>query len=118
MLNFFQVNLTWLDVWNSNSCEVAALIGSFLFGSGTSVLITTKIDGIWSWEPIYDGISSPKFGAVYDLKDSKGKYFRGIITKRTNLGFHLHFIGWKRRWDEDVMAEDLAERVFTRGAHA
>jgi len=95
---------------------VAELIGSLLFGSGTSVLITTKIKDHWSWEPIYDG-GEPNLGVVYDLKDSNGKYFRGIINKRANVGFRLHYFGWQRKWDEYVTARDLAERVSTRGSH-
>jgi len=117
MVRIFSHSLLWLDTGEGESNIIVETLTKLLYDNETSVLVTTKSDKVWSWEPIYNG-GDPLVGVVYDLKDDKNNFYQGLVTRLTRLDMnyvlHVHFIGWSRRWDEVWTLNESVGKIFTR----
>ena len=61
-------------------------------------------------------------GDIIDAKDKKGKWYESLVryvypTSSTEYGkCIIHFIGWNRKWDEELFVNDYA-RLAKRHTH-
>jgi len=123
MHNLFQCQLMWLDSGGGESKKIIENILELLYGNGTSVLVTIKEAGFWSWQHVYNG-GEPEHGVLYDVSDVKDKWYQAIFYKRrkpdeengeTEVKLRVHFINWQKKWDEWLGLSSLSGRIFTRG---
>jgi len=124
MHNLFRCELAWLDSRGGESKIIIENLLKLLYGNGTSVLVTFREAGLWSWQHLFRG-GEPEHGVVYDVRDNKnGKWYEAIFYKRdeviekgkNTVNFKVHFINWSKRWDETVDLSDLSDRVVARGS--
>jgi len=123
MHNLFRCRLTWLDDGGGESKIIIEHLLKLLYGNGTSILVTFKEAGVWSWQHLYHG-GEPEHGVVYDVKDSRGMWYEGIFYKRDEVAeklentgkFNVHYINWSMKSDEWLGLSALSNRVATRGS--
>jgi len=107
MVYTFSSSLSWLDNGEGETNNIVKTLAKLLYDTGTSVLVTTKSDWDWSWEPIYDG-GQPMVGVVYDIQDFEELIYQGLVTRLCrnmvdgdeHFTYDIHFIGWDKIYDE------------------
>jgi len=122
MHNLFRFQLTWLDSGGGESKIIIETLLKLLYGNGTSVLVTFKEAGLWSWQHFYRG-GEPELGVVYAVRDRKHKWYQAIFYKRdevvekgeNTVNFKVHFVNWTSKYDEVLGLSDLTKRIKCRG---
>merc|ERR1719242_227423 len=73
-----------------------------------------KVDKLASWE------QSLKVGDIVDAMDEVNKWYEAIIRYNEDTPYtrrlHLHYIGWRSKWDEILHTENVS-RIARRGTH-
>jgi len=125
MHNLFRCRLKWLDSGEGESRIIIKNLLKLLYGNGTSVLVTVRDEGLWSWKYLHCG-GDPDNGVVYDVRDMhRDEWYEAIFYKRdevveegeNTVNFRVHFLNWKKKWDEVFGVSDLSDRVVARGTH-
>merc|ERR1719411_1264915 len=72
-----------------------------------------------------DWINYLKIGDIVDAKDDQEKWYESVIRyiemKQDRKLLYVHYIGWNKKWDEEIFADDfkrIAKRnSITAGPH-
>jgi len=49
-----------------------------------------------------------------DATDYEGSWFQAVVVLRTSSHVRVHFVGWERRWCENIPIEDAKGRLRER----
>jgi len=96
--------------------ENSLILEDFNFEKGDlHLVVAQKKDGEWSFktrEPF-----TYSLGDIYDIKDSRGKIYEGMIIEHLGVSDKVHYINWASKWNEIIAIEKRRERFFQRSTH-
>jgi len=91
-------------------------VGEFEFEDGDlHLVVAQKINEKWSFltpEPF-----EYRIGDMYDIRDTRHKYYEGYIVDDSLETYQVHYINWNSKWDETIKHGEHEDRFFKRNSN-